>query len=148
MKGLNGSCHPLDSNISPGPDYWGHVTGRDVLSVAGVLNGEALISGSTIPVVNQQIETTLSPDEEGVCDILFLDLGPIFLDLLGLTVELSQVVLDVDAVPGEGRLLGNLLCALTGLLDPANDGLLGGLTGAVNSLFNRLERLINELLGT
>ncbi len=51
------------------------------------------------------------------CDVLFLDLGPISLDLLGLTVDLSQVVLDVNAVTGPGNLLGNLLCALLGLLD-------------------------------
>ena len=51
------------------------------------------------------------------CDVLFLDLGPLSLDLLGLTVDLSQVVLDVNAVPGAGNLLGNLLCAVVGLLD-------------------------------
>jgi hypothetical protein len=51
------------------------------------------------------------------CDILFLDLGPLNLDLLGLTIDLSQIVLDINAVPGAGNLLGNLLCAVTGLLD-------------------------------
>ena len=51
------------------------------------------------------------------CDVLFLDLGPISLDLLGLTVDLSQVILDINAVTGAGNLLGNLLCGLLGLLD-------------------------------
>ena len=51
------------------------------------------------------------------CNVLFLDLGPLHLDLLGLTVDLSQVILDVNAVTGPGNLLGNLLCALLGLLD-------------------------------
>ncbi|WP_205829549.1 hypothetical protein [Microbacterium sp. MEC084] len=51
------------------------------------------------------------------CDILTLDLGPLHLDLLGLVVDLAPVNLDVTAQPGAGNLLGNLLCAVAGLLD-------------------------------
>ena len=40
------------------------------------------------------------------------------LDLLGLVVDLAPIHLDVTAVPGAGNLLGNLLCAVAGLLDP------------------------------
>jgi hypothetical protein len=84
---------------------------------------------------------------QAVCDVLFLDLGPLHLDLLGLTVDLARVVLDVNAVAGGGNLLGNLLCGLLGLLDglailaqiqalldTINDILagLGGLGGLVN----------------
>jgi hypothetical protein len=54
------------------------------------------------------------------CQILFLDIRPIFLDLLGLQVSLSRVTLDLTAVRGAGNLLGNLLCALVGLLDPGD----------------------------
>lgn len=67
----------------------------------------------------------------GGCEILALDLGPLDLDLLGLVVELEPVVLDVTAVPGAGNLLGNLLCAVTGLLD-------GGPLSGVSALLNRL----------
>ena len=52
------------------------------------------------------------------CDVLFLQLGPLDLDLLGLVVHLDQVTLDIDAQAGGGNLVGNLLCAITGLLDP------------------------------
>jgi hypothetical protein len=52
------------------------------------------------------------------CDVLFLQLGPLDLDLLGLVVHLDQVTLDIDAVSDAGNLLGNLLCAIVGLLDP------------------------------
>ena len=52
-----------------------------------------------------------------VCPILHLDLGPLSLDLLGLNIDLSRVILDITAVSGAGNLLGNLLCAVTGLLD-------------------------------
>ena len=51
------------------------------------------------------------------CDILHLELGPLDLDLLGLVVHLNQIVLDIDAQSGAGNLLGNLLCAVVGLLD-------------------------------
>jgi hypothetical protein len=51
------------------------------------------------------------------CEILHLELGPVDLDLLGLVVHLDQVVLDISADAGPGNLLGNLLCALTNLLN-------------------------------
>ena len=54
---------------------------------------------------------------QATCDILHLELGPLDLDLLGLVVHLNQIVLDIDAQSGAGNLLGNLLCAVTGLLD-------------------------------
>ena len=46
-----------------------------------------------------------------------LVLGPLDLNLLGLRIQLSRVVLNITAEPGPGNLLGNLLCAITGLLD-------------------------------
>jgi hypothetical protein len=59
-------------------------------------------------------------------------LGPLDLDLLGLQVHLNQIVLDIDAAAGPGNLLGNLLCAVAGLLD--NPGA-------------QLTRLLNDILG-
>jgi hypothetical protein len=53
----------------------------------------------------------------GECDIVNLVLGPLHLDILGLVVDLNQVVLDVVAQAGAGNLLGNLLCAVVSLLD-------------------------------
>jgi hypothetical protein len=60
----------------------------------------------------------LAPALLASCDVLFLQLGPLDLNLLGLVVHLDQVTLDIDAQTGGGELLGNLLCAITGLLDP------------------------------
>ncbi|ONH28870.1 hypothetical protein BL253_18290 [Pseudofrankia asymbiotica] len=51
------------------------------------------------------------------CDILSLVLGPLHLDVLGLVVDLNQVILNITAVGGLGNLLGNLLCGVTNLLD-------------------------------
>lgn len=72
------------------------------------------------------------------CQILSLTLGPLHLDLLGLVVDLNQVVLNVTAQPGPGNLLGNLLCAVAGLLNNT-----GGATNAITTLLN----LINGILG-
>jgi hypothetical protein len=76
----------------------------------------------------------------GTCDVLHLVLGPLDLDLLGLQVHLDKIVLDIVAATGAGNLLGNLLCAITGLLD---GGPLAGLLGQLNTLLNRILGLLN-----
>ncbi|HBL57242.1 MAG TPA: hypothetical protein DDZ80_01305 [Cyanobacteria bacterium UBA8803] len=111
------------------------------LLVSGVIKGEASKNG-TITEFNQafaNIPATLSSSgtKQATCDILFLDIGPINLDLLGLTVDLSQIVLDINAVSGAGNLLGNLLCALVGLLDGA---------GTITQILDIIIQ-INNLLG-
>jgi hypothetical protein len=67
----------------------------------------AIVKNITIPVI-------IGPT---TCDILHLDLGPLSLDILGLQVDLSRIILDITAEAGAGNLLGNLLCAVAGLLD-------------------------------
>ena len=71
------------------------------------------------------------------CDILRLRLGPLDLDLLGLVVHLDRIVLDITAEPGPGNLLGNLLCAIAGLLDQGLNlnGILRDLLNAVLGVF-------------
>ena len=73
------------------------------------------------------------------CEILNLVLGPLDLNLLGLQVHLNQVVLDITAVPGAGNLLGNLLCAIAGLLDGGSP--LAGLATLLNNLLAALGSL-------
>jgi hypothetical protein len=70
------------------------------------------------------------------CDVLNLVLGPLDLDVLGLTVNLNRLVLDIVAVSGAGNLLGNLLCAVAGLLD--GGGLLSNLLGQITDLLNQI----------
>ena len=77
-------------------------------------------------------------DAAGTCDILHLTLGPLDLNLLGLVVHLDQVVLDITAQSGAGNLLGNLLCAVAGLLDNPFDTILAELTNLLNQIFRRL----------
>jgi len=89
--------------------------------------------------------TTPQQPQPASCPILHLDLGPLDLNLLGLTVHLNEVVLDVTAVPGPGNLLGNLLCAVAGLLDNVDLGsVLGGL---LQNLIDALIRLLEGIGG-
>jgi hypothetical protein len=70
------------------------------------------------------------------CPILHLVLGPLDLDILGLQIHLNRVVLDITAQSGPGNLLGNLLCAIAGLLDgtPALDNVLGVVRDLLNAI--------------
>ena len=73
----------------------------------------------------------------GSCQILDLVLGPLDLDLLGLQVHLDTVHLNITAQSGPGELVGNLLCAVAGLLD-------GGLP--LNTILGQIAVLLNQLL--
>ncbi len=120
------------------------------LLVDGFVKGTANGSATEIVQKFQNVEATLANGAaaggrvSAECQILFLDLGPIFLDLLGLQLDLSRIVLDLTAVSGAGNLLGNLLCAVAGLLDGAT-GLLALLSN-LNQLLDLLNQ-INQLLG-
>jgi hypothetical protein len=73
------------------------------------------------------------------CEILRIEIGGATLTLLGLTVALDPVVLDISG--DSGGLLGNTVCQILGLLNSAVGlvvgllnqllGLLGGLTGGL-----------------
>ena len=84
--------------------------------------------------------TAKSAQGAASCDVLNLVLGPLDLDLLGLQVHLDKVVLDIVAATGAGNLLGNLLCAITGLLD---GGPLAGLLGQLNTLLGQILDALN-----
>ena len=73
------------------------------------------------------------------CPILDLSLGPLDLNLLGLVVHLDEVNLNIDAESGPGNLLGNLLCAVAGLLDgPSLPGLNDILADLLNLILGNL----------
>ena len=120
------------------------------LVASGVLTGtlidENAVSTSiyrtvTVPVILPSGATRSAAAAAGIgCDVLHLELGPLDLDLLGLVVHLDRVVLDITAVPGAGNLLGNLLCAITGLLDGSN-------LGRLALLLNQLLDVLGGLLG-
>jgi hypothetical protein len=86
--------------------------------------------------------SALAVQPVAACDVLNLLLGPLDLNLLGLRVQLNQVDLDITAVPGAGNLLGNLLCAVAGLLDGA------GALAQIAGLLNQILGILNGLGGT
>jgi hypothetical protein len=96
----------------------------------------------TVKKINGQAihARTAATGRAAACDILNLVLGPLDLDLLGLQIHLSRVVLDIVAVAGAGNLLGNLLCAVAGLLD---GGPLGGLLTQLNNLLRQILGALN-----
>lgn len=103
-----------------------------VLVVTGRLDGTAQRAGdgpsflisrnftapaSDFTVVRNTAGPTLKAVQDPTCSILTLDIGRIRLNLLGLVIDLAPIDLDIDGQTGEGKLLGNLLCGLAGLLD-------------------------------
>ncbi len=100
-------------------------------------NGE-LVGNKSKQILIPVASGTVSPARGQSCDILNLVLGPLDLNLLGLEVHLNRVVLDIVATPGAGNLLGNLLCAVAGLLDDTQ-------LSALERL--RLANLLNRILG-
>jgi hypothetical protein len=104
--------------------------------------GRTIVTQATWPVANASsapvADAAASCDSASsavqACDILNLILGPLHLDLLGLVIDLNQVVLNITGTTGSGDLLGNLLCAITGLLD-------------AGSLGQQVVNLLNQLIG-
>jgi hypothetical protein len=86
------------------------------------------VTVATVPVtVPAPLDTA-----QVTCNVLNLVLGPLHLNLLGLVVDLNEVVLNITAEAG-GGLLGNLLCLIAGLLgNPA------GLASSLNDLLGAL----------
>jgi len=73
------------------------------------------------------------------CQILDLRLQPLDLNLLGLVVHTDTIHLNITAVSGSGNLLGNLLCAVTRLLDA------GALGASLAALLNTILGILNGL---
>ena len=132
------------SGVVPGGTFEGVMTvtrfdlsGERDLVASGVLTGTATVAGVATPITQNftGVPVTMR-GHHSRCEIVNLDLGPLHLDVLGLVVDLNEVILDVAGDTGAGNLLGNLLCAVTHLLDG---------TGALGSILNFLDR-INDIL--
>lgn len=128
------------------------VIDRDgVLYMKGFLRGVVVDEGpntkfsgvKNIPIKKiggQSVTSARMAAGAGACDILNLVLGPLDLNVLGLEIRLQRVVLDIVAVAGAGNLLGNLLCAVAGLLDGSP---LAGLLGQLSTLLNQILAALN-----
>jgi hypothetical protein len=123
---------PVRGTLSDGGSFVGKILYRDLsvspnqagnaLVLRGVIRGVATLEDGTKKQVQERFSTKIVSLTNGgdpkTCDILNLDLGPIHLDLLGLVVDLNRVHLDITGQTGQGKLLGNLLCGLVGIINP------------------------------
>jgi len=80
-------------------------------------NNQLTFNASMSGTVVASTPATVTAPVSGTCSILALDLGPLHLNLLGLVIDLTPVHLTITAQSGSGNLLGNLLCAITNLLN-------------------------------
>jgi hypothetical protein len=126
----------------------------------GTLKGK--LKGRHVTRYNVMMPATLAAPAAGTakartsqaaCTVLNLQLGPIDLNLLGLRVQLFggtnpatplPVSLLITGVPGNGNLVGNLLCNITGALN--QPGILSQLNSNLSQLTATLTSL-TSLLG-
>ena len=111
------------------------------LMALGTLTGTVTVAvtGAEVARVSEPVSSRLTGSSPaGACQVLNGVLGPLHQDLPRLVIHLNEVFLTITAVPGAGNLLGNLLCAVAGLLD----GPLG-----TNGLPKQVANLLNRILG-
>jgi hypothetical protein len=147
---------PVAGKVQNGKQFTGHfdvtqfVTRAGRTYALGTLTGR--IGNRTVSRSNVAIPTSVAKGSgvspAATCPILHLVLGPLNLNLLGLTVHLNQVVLVINAHSGPGNLLGNLLCSVANLLN--GTGAATPLSPAqLTGLLNVLQQLVNiPALGT
>jgi hypothetical protein len=143
-KGGNSATALITTAVPNVGTFVGTLTMSGAQVINGVLNAVGTVSGNMLApdgtvlqtIANQAVTAPLQVT--GSCTILNLVLGPLHLDVLGLVIDLNQVVLTITAVPGAGNLLGNLLCAVANLLN-------GG--GGLSNLLQGVANLLNQILG-
>ena len=165
VSALDSQAKPKISNVTVVPTIESITLGTNGLVASGSVSGTVKGEPFTAPFSNVPVDLTLAEDQTGAgtCPILDLALAPINLDVLGLVVETSPICLEIIANQG-GGLLGDLLCAVAGLLDGGlsiND-ILGGLNlvdangvqvlpaltpEQITGLLGSIEDLLNGALG-
>lgn len=139
---------PITGTASNGKAFNGHVTVSQFVTRAGKTYAVGMLTGRlghrSIKPRMVSFPTSVQPNSVGTvapalgttCPVLNLILGPLHLNLLGLNVDLNQVVLNITAQSGAGQLLGNLVCGVANLLNtnPLTGGQLTGLLNIVQQL--------------
>jgi hypothetical protein len=138
---------PVSGRALNGTAFKGHFTVSQFVTrngktfALGTLNGK--LGWRTVHHKQVAFPATLptgSPaGAAATCPVLNLTLGPLSLNLLGLHVNLNQVVLNITAQSGPGNLLGNLLCSVAGLL---NQGSV--LSSDISGLLNIVQQLLGN----
>jgi len=137
LGGVGGILDQLDGVVGQVDTFLGQI--EHLLD--GVLGQTAAVDS----VFGSGNISTLQND--GHCDILSLSLGPVNLDVLGVSVDLDDcaggpVTVDITGEHGPGNLLGNLLCGLADGLNGINPAqLIGRLDGLLDRLGGLADRL-------
>jgi len=133
--------HQLATPIVP-------ITVNSITATANQLLANASIGGTNfqIPLT---LEVPTGQAATSATQILNLHLAPIHLNVLGLTVDTSEICLNITAQPGPGNLLGNLLSGVAHSLDQglSLSQILGQIGSDVNTLTTGLTGLLNGALG-
>lgn len=144
---------PVTGTAHNGKAFNGHLTVTRFVTKNGKTFAEGTLTGKLgsrtiksrtvdLPAAvasSSTTSTSMKGHAAATCPVLHLDLGPLNLNLLGLTVHLNQVVLDINAVSGPGNLLGNLLCSVSNLLNGQTL-----LSQEVSGLLNIVQQLTNN----
>lgn len=134
--------------LNGGTPLGGILSGLNTTDLTNLLNGiTGLLNGAlgqlTAPTSLAGVGSSATgAGGAGAVNILNLSLGPVDLNLLGLTVHLDNcangpVTVDITAQPGPGNLLGNLLGGLGNLLNNTNasqQGILSNLNGVTQQI--------------
>jgi hypothetical protein len=110
-------------------------------TLTGRIGGKSFTRHTRMPASRPTVQgaqtAQVIPPTPNACTILNLVLGPIDLNLLGLRVRTNEIRVLIEGVRGPGNLLGNLLCGITGLLDP---------NALASSPLGQLAQILNALL--
>jgi hypothetical protein len=109
--------YTIDRFVSKGGKVFASGTVKGRLKHRSVTRRNVLVP-ATVARQAQASQAPAIPPTANACQILSLHLGAIDLNLLGLRVRTNPIDALIEAVPGANALLGNLLCTVTGLLDP------------------------------
>jgi hypothetical protein len=150
---------PVTGTAPGGKSFTGHMTVSQFVTKGGKTYAVGTLTGKlgnrtikstqvSVPASVGQASTSGTSSsssqmhtDQASCPVLNLILGPLHLNLLGLHVDLNQVVLNITAVPGAGQLLGNLLCGISNLLNGSGAS---SVTGAnLTGVLNIVEQLAN-----
>ncbi len=138
---------PVTGKATNGKAFTGHFNVSQFVARGGKAYALGTLTGKlgnrTVKQTNVAIPVSmgssspLAAHAAATCQILNLVLGPLHLNLLGLHVDLNQVVLNITGQTGAGQLLGNLLCGVANLLNPGLPaGQLAGLLNIVQQVLN------------
>jgi hypothetical protein len=107
---------------------------------AAALAGPAAQSTSVMQSF-REIPLTLTDPDSGACDTLSVDLSTIFLDQLGVQLDLAPATVDLGTLPRANRPLGNLLCAVASIVEVSPGG-------SQAALLNELLPVVNRALSS